>query len=475
MSAIESASVLDLIEELANRERRKGLIHKLFPDKGPHRRELYPKHLSFFAAGNHRTARLALCANGIGKTLSMGGFEIACHLTGQYPPWWNGYRYKRPPKFWIAGKTKQTTRDNQQSVLLGRANAEKQGGGLIPTDAICFDTLRRWPQGGGLVESVQIQHASGGKSYLGVRSYDQPIDAWYGENLDGGWMDEPAELLYYTELYTRTRGSEHPLIALTFTPLKGSNDLVEMFIGKEDPSRAVINCTWDEVPHLSESWKREKLANTPAYMQDTVSKGIPALGVGAVYPIPESDIIVDPFEIPAHWPRAVGFDGGWHNTAAIWGAWDRDTDTWYLYAEHKAGELLIPVHVAAIKSRGDWIPVVGDVYSTNQTDGKKVVDEYRDNGLKIKKAEKLGKDARIEKVRKGLAIGKIKVFKTLAKWRDEYRIYHYDDHGKITKENDHLMDATQHLIDEGPKIAKTEMQAKQTPPVIPGKKFGRRI
>ena len=40
----------------------------------------------------------------------------------------------------------------------------------------------------------------------------------------------------------------------------------------------------------------------------------------AVYPVPESDLIVQPFKIPAHWPRAYGLDVGWRGTAAIWGA-----------------------------------------------------------------------------------------------------------------------------------------------------------
>ena len=473
------SAVLDLSDLLAEERRRdavRGGIHKLFPSEGPLRRELYPKHMHAFSLGRNRTARLVMAGNGVGKTYSIGGFEVACHLTGQYPDWWPGHRYDKPTKWWIAGKSRQTTRDNQQSVLLGSVNAESEGGGLIPTDCIDFDSLRRWPGAGGLVENVRIKHASGGWSHLGVRSYDQGLDAFFGANLDGAWMDEPVdEVLIYSEIMARFRGSDHPLMLVTFTPKHGASQLVLMFTEEEDQSRGLVMISWDDVPHLSEQWKRDTLANTPPYMRDTVSKGIPALGVGAVYPIPEDTFVIDPIELRPHWPRAIGFDCGWHNTAAVWGAWDKDNDIWYLHREHKAGQMMIPIHAAALRAAGDWIPVIGDAYATNQTDGKRMIDEYREVGTKIYGAQKQGKEAKIEKVRVGLATGKIKVFSDLKKWLEEYRMYHYDDHGKIVKANDHLMDATQYLIDEGQRYAKTKSQATHTPPVIKGKQFGRRI
>lgn len=477
MAAILNASIDTLLAEYERREKRKGQIYNLFPDSGPYRRELYPQHLEFFRSGAHVMARLAMCANGVGKTLSMGGFEVALHLTGLYPDWWPGFRYKRPVRFWIAGETKTTTRQNQQKVLLGEPKAEEEGGGLIPADLIDMKRITRWPGGGGLIESCFIKHVpTGSWSYLGARTYDPDYSPWMGENLDGVWMDEPAPILHYQEGVTRTRGSENPCIMVTFTPKKGATELVNLFVNEPDESRRVIPCTWDDVPHLTEEWKRNALANVPRYMRDTVSKGIPTLGIGAVYPIEEDRFVIDPLdEIPDHWPRAIGFDGGWHCTAAIWGAWDRETDTWYLYDEHRAGELLIPVHAAAIQSRGPWIPIIGDVRHTSVTDGEKMIEEYADNGLDIIPASKPGAEARREKVRKRLITSKIKVFSTLRHWLNEYRTYHYDDHGNVRKKGDHLMDATQYLIAEGPHIAKTRSETIAVASTEKPVRFGRKI
>ena len=52
-AAAEVERLLDLKESAAARNR----LTSLYPDEGPLRRELYPKHLQFFAAGRvHRSA-----------------------------------------------------------------------------------------------------------------------------------------------------------------------------------------------------------------------------------------------------------------------------------------------------------------------------------------------------------------------------------------------------------------------------------
>jgi hypothetical protein len=57
-------------------------IDSYYPDEGPLRRELYPKHLEFFRAGVEHRERCFLAANRVGKTEGVGGYELTCHLTG---------------------------------------------------------------------------------------------------------------------------------------------------------------------------------------------------------------------------------------------------------------------------------------------------------------------------------------------------------------------------------------------------------
>ena len=70
-----------LQEELLRRQSRRKLL-TYFPETGPLRRELYPKHCEFFAAGLTHRERLMLAANRVGKTEGVGGYEMTLHLTG---------------------------------------------------------------------------------------------------------------------------------------------------------------------------------------------------------------------------------------------------------------------------------------------------------------------------------------------------------------------------------------------------------
>lgn len=219
-------------------------------------------------------------------------------------------------------------------------------------------------------------------------------------------------------------------------------------------SRYLVQAGWDDVPHLDADTKRELLASTQPYLRDARSKGIPSLGAGAIYPVEESAITVEPFAIPAYWRRAYGLDVGWNRTAAIWGAHDPNTDTVYLYAEHYRGQAEPSVHATAIRARGEWIPGVIDPASRgrSQRDGQQLVQNYTDLGLKLSLADN-AIDAGIDDVWMRLATGRLKVFRTCLNWLAEYRLYRRDEKGKIVKANDHLMDASRYLIRSGLAIA----------------------
>jgi len=223
------------------------------------------------------------------------------------------------------------------------------------------------------------------------------------------------------------------------------------------PSKYTVFAGWDDVPHLDADTKRELLASTPPHLRDARSKGIPSLGSGAIYPVPESEITCDPFQIPDHWPRAYGMDVGWNRTAVAWGAWDRTTDTIYLFSEHYRGQAEPSIHASAIKSRGNWIPGVIDPAARGraQTDGESLLDTYKDLGLLIRKADN-SREAGIYAVWERLSTGRLKVFRTMQNWLAEYRIYRRDEKGHIIKENDHIMDATRYLVMGGIAISCTK-------------------
>ncbi len=143
--------------------------------------------------------------------------------------------------------------------------------------------------------------------------------------------------------------------------------------------------------------------------------------------------------------RAYGLDVGWKKTAAIWGALDRDTDILYLTSEHYRGQAEPTVHAKAIKMRGSWMPGIIDYAGTNQSDGKRVMTLYENEGLNLIRADK-SVEAGLLEVLDRLSTGRLKVFSTLQHWLGEYRLYRRDEKGRVVKQNDHLMDATRYLV-----------------------------
>ncbi len=231
LSPKERLELIELLEELERRKSR-NKIDEYYPDEGPLRRELYPKHMEFFEAGATYRERCAMCANRIGKTEGMGGYETALHLTGEYPHWWKGRRFDRPVTFWAAGKTNETTRDIVQAKLFGKvmqgARKTLSGTGLVRGALIGG---LAWKQGvPDLLDTVMIKHVpSGGWSELGIKSYQQGRGSFEGTEKDGIWLDEEPPLDIYGECLIRT-ATTGGLIYTTFTPLEGVSETVLQFL-----------------------------------------------------------------------------------------------------------------------------------------------------------------------------------------------------------------------------------------------------
>ena len=216
------------------------------------------------------------------------------------------------------------------------------------------------------------------------------------------------------------------------------------------PDKYLVMMSWDDVPHIDAQEQQSLLESTPPHMRDARRKGIPSMGVGAIYPVPESDILVEPFQIPDYWPRCAGLDVGWRRTACVWAARDRNSLTTYLYSEYYRAESEPSVHAHGIRSRGDWIPIAIDPNARGRgsRDGEEIYQNYLDLGLNIYPA-KNAVEAGIDSVWMALSHGQLKIFDNLQNWLMEYRLYRRDEKGKIVKANDHLMDATRYLVMTG--------------------------
>ena len=224
-------------------------------------------------------------------------------------------------------------------------------------------------------------------------------------------------------------------------------------------SRAIVMAGWDDAPHLLEDDKRELLESCEPHLRDSRSRGIPHLGSGAIFPVPVEEIEVDPFEIKPWFHRGYGMDVGWNATAMVWFAWDKDTDTVYLYDCYKREKAEPEIHAAAAKRRDvgntKWVGAIDPASrGRSQIDGQQLLKLYRKEGLKIVPADN-AVEAGLYSVWSRLSTGRLKIFKgVMSPWVAEYRMYRRDEQGKVIKSHDHLMDATRYAIQTGLQHAK---------------------
>lgn len=219
------------LEAIAKEEKRRAQnrINDYFPDTGPLRRELYPKHCEFFAAGAEYNERALIAGNRTGKTIA-GAYEMTCHLTGVYPHWWVGKRFDKPIKAWACGQSNKTVRGILQEELLGKPNA--RGTGMLPGDLIVHQTAKA-----GIAEAVDtiyVKHATGGASSVTLKSYEEGAASYFGQAIDVVWADEEPPMSIWTEMLVRTM-TTNGICYLTTTPLFGLTEVILSFLPNGTP------------------------------------------------------------------------------------------------------------------------------------------------------------------------------------------------------------------------------------------------
>ncbi len=445
------------IERELLRRHRENRLARMFPDAGRLSRDLYPKHIDFINKGADNRVRILMGGNRTGKT-ELGAYEVTCHLTGLYPHWWQGRRFEKNVRVWVAGESSKVVKETLQVKFFG--NIGQPGTGLIPKDCIIRTTNKAGVPDA--IETGLIKHALGGNSELTFKTFEQGRESFQGAEIEIAWGDEEGPLPIHTEMLMRTMTTDG-LIIWTFTPLKGLTELILHFlpdgsIDSKPVGATLTNITWDDAPHLSPAVREEMINQFPIHEREARRAGVPMLGSGAIYPVAESVFVIDPFPLQQYWRHCFALDVGWNRTAALWLAGNPDTDEWFVYSEHYQGEQKPVEHAEAIKGRGAWIPGVIDpaARGRSQADGISILSQYQDAGLTLSIANNTV-EAGIFKVWTMLSTGKLKVFNNCTNFLKEFRLYRRDDKGKPVKQNDHLQDCCRYAIMSGLQRAETIM------------------
>jgi hypothetical protein len=180
--------------------------------------------------------------------------------------------------------------------------------------------------------------------------------------------------------------------------------------------------------------------------------GHPSLGSGAIYEYSESSLVCEPLtHIPQFWQRFASLDVGWRATCALFFARDPDSGRVWVTGEYGGSRLEPHEHAVAIKLRADtgsgemWIAIDPASRGRSQVDGKRLMTEYSNLGLKLRPA-KNEVEAGLFAVQALMETQQLQIYSKCKGLLSELRLYQRDDHGKPKKVNDHFCDCLRYGI-----------------------------
>ncbi len=394
--------------------------------------------------------RMLMAGNGNGKT-ETAAFEVALHLTGNYPVWWRGYRFDKPIRAWVGGTSGRGARSAGQEKLFGTpGDPSALGTGLIPKDSIVGTpaTGRSAPNS---IDSAIIKHISGGNSRVELKTYSQQREDWQGSDIELVWFDEEPPMEIYTEGLARLRGKG--IAMTTFTPLHGITDLVKRFTSENNGRRLLVRMRLSDAVFMTPEQVAATLEMYPVHEREARLNGMPMLGEGAVFSTP-SENLAEPRlsldKVPLWWPRLWAIDFGInHPFAAVLFAFDRDADCAHILRAFRLKGMSALHHTHALRQIAANVPVAWphDGTAREKGSGEPLAKLYRDHGLNMLaehatfQSGGYSTEAGVQALEVAMTEGRFKVDATLTEWFEEYSSYHRKD-GNIVKVNDDLLSAT---------------------------------
>lgn len=418
----------------------------------------YPKQKEFHRLGAKNRERGLIAANRVGKS-ECAAAETAMHLTGEYPPWWDGHKFTKPITAWAAGEDGELTRDVIQAKLCGKPGVlEEFGTGYIPRD--CFIDRPSLARGTtDLYDTVHVRHKSGGISALTFKTYGEGRTGFQAATLDWIWLDEEPDDGIYFEGLTRLATTQG-LSALTCTPLKGRTTIIKRLLDESAVGRAALSMGIFDAGHFTKEQAEAEIARYPAHERDARAYGVPQMGEGRVFLVDDTMFkIPRPDFIPTQWAKlgALDFGGagsGSHPFAYVLIAWDRDYDVIYLLHALKMQGMTMLQHIPKVRQIAANVPVAWP-HDGNEKDrggsGLTIAQQYKNPlpgmlGLNMLPTHAtwpeggFSTEAAVNELDDRIKTGRFKACDDLAPFFDEYRQYHRVK-GLLVKVQDDILSA----------------------------------
>jgi PBSX family phage terminase large subunit len=200
-----------------------------------------------------------------------------------------------------------------------------------------------WPRGLGSYKKQEslIQLKTGGVVW--IRSADKP-DAVEGMKAKAAWMDEAAlcnETTYdkVCQRLVQSKGEPKGRLLMTTTPYGSPSSWMNKRLIEQRANLQYlfyINFSMADNPYIDRMvYDRAKATmNESIFQRDFEGRFVKIEGL--IYPeFDRLDHVVEPFEIPSHWPKWSGLDYGWTDPCSILGiTYDPEGKEFFVYKQY---------------------------------------------------------------------------------------------------------------------------------------------
>jgi len=183
------------------------------------------------------------------------------------------------------------------------------------------------------------------------KSNDQGRRSYQGDSWRFAWLDEEHDEPIYDEMLMRLLDQAGSAL-MTMTPLKGFTWVKQRFIDKPDLDDRVHYLSMIDNPYLDPKEVEKAIRRMSPLQRDARTKGLFVALEGLIYSEWAPHLhVVDPFDIPAHWPRYRSIDFGVRAPFCnLWLARDPRDDTVYVWREHYEAERTTEEHAGIIEA-----------------------------------------------------------------------------------------------------------------------------